>query len=540
MRRHQHITELGSLLEATGIRHVIICPGSRNAPLIQLFTVNKAFHCHSIVDERSAGYVALGMARQLKEAVVVLTTSGTAVLNLAPAVAEAYQQEIPLLVITADRPPEKINQFNNQRLDQREAFRFFSRGFYQCPLPVEHPEDLSKMRDEVLSLLSEAILVPTGPVHMNIILDEPLYESLPPALEGVKYQLHKAGENEITVLGPMAGEKKIMILAGMGKHSKRVSDILLRLSESDQVVVIAENIANLPEAAFISQADLLLAGVDEEGRRALLPNVVLAFGGQVVSKRLKLLLQSIPNLEHYEIEGQIAASLESLSESLPVVAELSSPLHFREAWKREEQRAVESSQAKLESLPYSMLSSIHLVLDLAPEGSYIHLGNSSTIRYSQNLPIREDLTYYSNRGTSGIDGCVSAAVGAAMVSDLGHVLLLGDLSFVYDSNAMWNRDFPENLKIVVLNDRGGGIFRLLKGPSEMAFFEEFSVSHHPVSPKKLALSYGRTARLVENKEELEEALTVLFDPESKLAVLEVDLSGSENSRIFREFLDQKD
>ena len=133
---------------------------------------------------------------------------------------------------------------------------------------------------------------------------------------------------------------------------------------------------------------------------------------------------------------------------------------------------------------------------------------------------------------------MSAAVGAALVSEQSHLLVLGDLSFVYDSNAMWNRSFPENLKIVVLNDNGGGIFRLLKGPSEMAFFEAYSVSHHPVSPKKLARAFGRTARLVENEKELEEALKVLFGPEGKLEVVEVDLSKSENSRIFKKFLDQ--
>ena len=329
-----------------------------------------------------------------------------------------------------------------------------------------------------------------------------------------------------------------MILAGMGKYSKRVGEILLQLSESKQVVVIAENIANLPMEAFISQADLLLAGVGLEGRRALYPDVVLAFGGQVVSKRLKLLLQSTPNLVHYEIEGDAEASLEILLERLPADSESSTALQFREDWKQEEKRTVESSMQKLESLPYSMLSSIHRVLDAAPAGAVIHLGNSSTIRYSQNLPLRRDLSYFSNRGTSGIDGSVSAAVGAALVSEQSHLLVLGDLSFVYDSNAMWNRSFPENLKIVVLNDNGGGIFRLLKGPSEMAFFEAYSVSHHPVSPKKLARAFGRTARLVENEKELEEALKVLFGPEGKLEVVEVDLSKSENSRIFKKFLDQ--
>lgn len=537
MRRHQHITELGPILKSFGIRHVIICPGSRNAPLIQLFTADNTFHCHSIIDERSAGYVALGMARQLQEPVVVLTTSGTAVLNLSPAVAEACEQQIPLVMITADRPPEKITQFNNQRLDQRAPFYAYSKGFYQFPLPVKYPEVLSQISERIQRLLAEALRVPAGPVHMNIPLDEPLYEPLPPAMKGTSYQPQETGDEDIPAFEAVAANRKIMILAGMGQPEERLKESLSGLCESGQVLVIAENIANLPEEAFISQPDLLLAGVDEEQRTALVPHVVISFGGQVVSKRLKLFLQSISKLVHYEIKGDAVASLEKLKKSMAESPEKPFRNHFREAWKREELRVGEAAQRKLESLPFGNLSVINSLLDIVPAGSHIHLGNSSTIRYSQNLPGREDLSYYSNRGTSGIDGCVSSAVGAAMVSEQMHVLLVGDLSFVYDSNAMWNKDFPVNLKIVVLNDKGGGIFRLLKGPSEMDFFGEYSVTNHPVSPEKLAQSYGRLARLVENEDELQEAITALFCPDNELSVLEVDTSGSENSRIFKDFLD---
>ncbi len=209
---------------------------------------------------------------------------------------------------------------------------------------------------------------------------------------------------------------------------------------------------------------------------------------------------------------------------------------YLEAWKLFQERARVIVKGKLQTLEFGNLWVIHALLAAAPPGSVIHLGNSSTIRYSQVLPHRKDLSYYSNRGTSGIDGSVSAAVGAAMVSDRMHILLVGDLSFVYDSNAMWNRNFPENLKIVVLNDDGGGIFRLLKGPSEMKFFEEFLVTHHPVFPELLAKSFGRQAAHVGNMEELKGAIDVLFNPGSTLSVLDVDTSKQENSLIFKEFI----
>jgi 2-succinyl-5-enolpyruvyl-6-hydroxy-3-cyclohexene-1-carboxylate synthase len=504
---------------------------------MQLFTSQSWFRCTSIVDERSAGYVALGMARQLQEPVVVLTTSGTAVLNLAPAMAEAYHQQIPLIVITADRPPEKISRFNNQWIDQEAPFFTYSKGFYQLPLPVTEPEVLTQVIRMTESLLHSAISLPAGPVHMNIPLEEPLYEPLPPVLQGNDHRTHQPEEpGTVSAFGEVGANTKIMILAGMGQHGTALSKKLLKLLKECQSVVIAENIANLPCDQFISQPELLLAGVEEDGAGGLIPDLLISFGGQVVSKRLKLFLQKLPDLVHVEIDGHAEASLAKLGESVSRSGHTSPVNRYLEAWKLEQERAREIVRKKLQTLGYGNLWVIQAILAAAPSGSVIHLGNSSTIRYSQVLPHRKDLTYYSNRGTSGIDGSVSAAVGAAMVSDTTHILLVGDLSFVYDSNAMWNMNFPENLKIVVLNDDGGGIFRLLKGPSEMEFFEEFLVTHHPVSPELLAKSFGRQATHVGNREELKGAIDLLFSPGSTLSVLDVDTSKQENSRIFKEFI----
>jgi 2-succinyl-5-enolpyruvyl-6-hydroxy-3-cyclohexene-1-carboxylate synthase len=151
------------------------------------------------------------------------------------------------------------------------------------------------------------------------------------------------------------------------------------------------------------------------------------------------------------------------------------------------------------------------------------------------IPVRDDLSYEANRGTSGIDGSVSTAVGAALVSDQLHLLVVGDLSFVYDSNSLWNKNFPGNLRIIVLNDGGGSIFRLLEGPGRMDFFEEFSVTHHPVSIELLAQAFGRRFARVSGTDELREHLEALMKPESALSVLEVDTTASENSHIFTSF-----
>lgn len=533
MHHLQHISELGPLVEKLGVRHVLISPGSRNAPLIQLFTSHPSFICHSIVDERSAAYVALGMARQLGQAVVVVTTSGTAVLNLSPALAEAFHQNIPLLVLTADRPREILSQFNNQVTDQRFPYFNFSKGFFEFPAELRESSDLEQGMQAVEKLIQEAVSYPAGPVHLNLPLTEPLYEALPkPILSWGDAQIdtetHPSEAASKTGID-MAG-KKVMILAGMGSGDSRLQQVLEQMQAGKQAVVVAENISNLNSELFISTPELVLAGASEQERTDLAPEVLISFGHHVVSKRLKLIIQSLEDLEILELQDgpDLADQLADLQ------ASIEGDKSYQGLWKKLEDRESGRAQAYLQQAPFANLTAVARILEAVPAQTVIHLGNSSTIRFSQLFRSRPDLIYYSNRGVSGIDGSLSAAVGAAMVSDQQHLLILGDLSFVYDSNALWNKSFPENLKIVVLNDGGGGIFRLLDGPDRMDFFEEFSVTHHPVSLELLSGAFGRRFARAASHEELDKQMEALCLPHKGLSVLEVDTTASENSRIFKE------
>ncbi len=536
MQHNQHIAELGTRLHHLGIRQVVICPGSRNAPLTQLFTSDKQYSCHSIVDERSAAYVALGMARELGEPVAVVTTSGTAVLNLAPALAEAYHQNIPLVVLTADRPLEVIPQFNNQWLDQEAPYYTFSKGFLQIPEDVSQREEMEQLMVRVERLISAACEFPSGPVHINVSLAEPLYEKLPAPMLGkgmveVRQAMDDAHFPEVTA-GP---DRKILVLAGMGSPNDKIREKLELLLRCRQAMVVAENIANLPGEGFCANPDLILAGTGEKEREKLRPDLVISFGGQVVSKRLKLFLQSRPNLKHTEITGDVVSFLDQLIGQYTPGEQFRN--EYQEAWVSAGTIVFARARKKMDTLAFCNLSAADRIISSLPEDAILHLGNSGTIRYSQLSPRKIVQPCYANRGTSGIDGCVSTAVGAAMVSGMMHVLVVGDLSFVYDSNAMWNRNFPENLRIVVISDGGGGIFRLLDGPDKMDFFEEFSVTHHPVSLELLGQSFGRVVRRAASFQELEKELAELFQPGSTGSVLEVDTSGSENSLIFKDYLD---
>lgn len=533
MHHLQHISDLGPLLKGIGVQHIIIAPGSRNAPLIQLFTPDEGFACHSIVDERSAGYVALGMAKQTGKPVVVVTTSGTAVMNLSPAVAEAFHQRIPLILLTADRPLEIVSQFNNQVTDQRAPYFNHSKGFFEFPAQVRSEVELESGIRSAEQLFRESVRFPAGPVHLNLPLTEPLYEVLPAPLLSYKSLNDEFNDQRSLFTLPPAPElkgKKVMILAGMGNGDSRLNQALDQILSCNLAVVVAENISNLRSDNFISAPELILSGASYDERIALAPDVVIAFGRQVVSKRLKMFVQSLENLKILQIQDEPA--LPDLLEELILSNRVDNQYHKN--WKEIELREIGHAAAYLQQAPFGNLTAVSRILNAAPYHTVIHLGNSSTIRNSQLLPVRADLEYYSNRGTSGIDGSLSSAVGAAMVSDRHHLLLLGDLSFVYDSNALWNSGFPDNLKVVVLNDGGGGIFRLLDGPEEMDFFEEFSVTHHPVSLELLCASFGRRYGRASSFPELDRQLGALLEPGAALSVLEVDTTACENSRIFKE------
>jgi len=540
---NQHIADLFYILEKSGLRHVVICPGSRNAPLIQGFTRNNSFTCHSIVDERSAGYVALGMARELGECVAVVTTSGTAALNLYPAVAEAWHQKIPLLLLTADRPPEWPLQFNNQIIDQHGIFSGNAKTFYNIPFTV-HDKALKGLYEDLKTIAGCAVEDHSGPVHINIQLEEPLYEILTEtnSKEVTSLDFSKKPDRDVELITEkdqilisdhLIGMKKVLVLAGMRSYTDEEKFLMGSLAARYQVVVVAENIANLSSDLFIGNPELILGSMSDKEQGLLAPDLLLSIGGQIVSKKLKLMINSMKELKILSLENPPVKLFRELAHRMETREE-NRYLHI---WKSAASVAAEKSREFFNTAPFCILSATGRIMEVIPGDSVVHLGNSSTIRYSQLFPVRGDLRFYSNRGTSGIDGCLSSAVGAAMVSDKLHVLILGDLSFIYDSNGLWNKDFPENLRIIVLNDGGGGIFRIIEGPDRMPFFEEFSVTHHPVSIQLLVEAFGLKYRISTDIAALEQGLSYIFEKDSGACVIEVETSKSENSAIFRKFFE---
>jgi len=609
----QHIADLAELLKQLGAQHVIICPGSRNAPMIQVFQRHPHFQCFSIVDERSAGYVALGMATETRRPVVVITTSGTAALNLAPAVAEAYNQRIPLIILTGDRPAETPPQFTNQRINQQNVFGPNANGFFEFPPDFTDQAHLEAVMHEAAGVIRSGCIDSQGPVHLNLVLHEPLYREIPqkamtsfdapddaPPLPGkgtdtrTQAPLLPGGgfntSETALIRNHLAEQKKVLIIAGMAFYDTHARNTLETLTNRFQVAIIAENIANLHGPATVSAPELVLASATAEEMQELTPDLVIAMGGPVVSKRTRLFVQGLESVPVVILNGTPERSMPGIGEltrenedSFDLVGSRTKDgpagnndgsvenedgsaenkdgpagnkdgsvenkdgsaenkdghqrtgNSYGRLWSSIETRTAEKAGAFLLTAPFSNTTAISNIIKRVPAHTTVHLGNSGTIRYAQLEPARPDLAFQSNRGTSGIDGSLSTAVGAAMVSENQHLAILGDLSFMYDSNALWNRSFPPNLQVIVLNDKGGGIFRLLDGPDKMPFFEDFSVAAHPVALEHMAKAFGMNFLYANNDYTLSKCLDTLFADRSENLLLEVDTSGSENSGIFKKF-----
>lgn len=328
---HQIISELARICIQLGIDHAVISPGSRNAPLIIAFAKNPAFHCFSISDERSAGYFALGMARQLQKPVVLICTSGTAALNYAPALAEAFYQKVPLLALTADRPSEWIDQNDGQSIRQQNIYSSFVKKSFTLPIDTFNPEDLWHARRIMSGAVNFALSGGHGPVHVNVPLREPLYAEQTVVQNDVPVI-------RITQSTPAPGESrwqsirekwssfnKKLIVCGFMNSNHELSRLLDQMSRNDEAVVIAENLSNLFSREFVDTPEPFLARLSGSDREDFTPELLVTIGGSVVSKNLKNYLRKYRPAEHWHIDPDdlFIDTYRVLTQSVPAV-----PLEF--------------------------------------------------------------------------------------------------------------------------------------------------------------------------------------------------------------------
>lgn len=546
----KNILQLVALLKESGITNIVLCPGSRNAPIVHSFVADSDFTCYSMTDERSAGFFALGLTLSEDIPTAVCCTSGSALLNLHPAVAEAFYQKLPLIVISADRPGAWIGQMDGQTLPQSGVFQTLTKK--SVNLPEVHTDE-----DEWYCnrLLNEAILEldhhGRGPVHINIPISEPLFQFTVESLPKVR-KINRLNGDELSELCyyPLTDQikkytKKMMII-GQTMDSFpfcwEEQELLLK-----QFACLSEHLDNsLVSDILIKNFDTILYSMPKELMREMAPELLITYGGHIVSKRLKKFLRQHPPKEHWHIsvDGEVAdlyCSLTTIIEMEPedFLAEMSCriedvELEYPGTWKDYSQTISEPD------LAYSEMSAIGALIKRLPDTAVLHLANSSVVRYAQLYSLPPTIPVYCNRGTSGIEGSLSTAIGYAARSEKVNFIAIGDLSFFYDMNALWSTNVRPNLRILLLNNGGGEIFNTLPGLDSSTTSHKFISAVHHTSAKGWAEERGFIYQKVENDEQLREAMRTFTQSELTVhpIIMEVFTDKDEDTRILKEYYHQ--
>ncbi len=523
-------------LVAYGVRHVVVSPGSRNAPLVMAVTRAGALKPVSVIDERSASFVALGLATVTGAPVAMVCTSGSAMLNYAPALAEAYYRKLPLVAVTADRPAVWIGQDDSQTIRQPGALA--NVVIDQCSLPVlgdiiEPSDDSMALarRDAVRALnrvLTAAVTHRQGPVHINIEIDEPL--GLETSMDGNIREFQKIDtvypdpKISVATARMLANElsgRRVLVFGGFHAPDARLSAALNRLAALPSVVVVAEALANVHGAGIMQFTDGMMKLSPER------PDVLITFGGAPVSRVFKEYVRK-GDLEHWHVGANDAIIDMSLNLTRRIEMHASDffgrfagamchgvrrgvrPDSFRQSW----QSAAESHRSDVtghDRWPWCGLSAIGDLIGLLPDTANIQLGNGLSVRHAQVFDLRRFHRVDSNRGVSGIDGCISTAVGAALAYKAGAtVAVVGDMSALYDMGALASVRLCDNLKIVVVNNNGGQIFRTIKATRDIPEMEEFLACRVPDYLQSTATGFDIRYMAVTDRDTLQKARE-LFD-----------------------------
>ncbi len=546
------VKELIDLCHQYGIEEVIISPGSRNAPLILSFNGSHLFNCLTIVDERSAGYFALGLARARRKPVAIICTSGTAALNYAPAIAEAFYQQIPLVVITADRPTEWIDQTDGQAINQQGIYSNYIR--YQCQLPVSinHADDAWFVNRTINEALSAATEINPGPIHINVPLREPLYgKTVFPANSARKimsFQSNQtlANEDLQTLLDEIHQCDRVMVLMGAHHKDDRLHAALALLADKG-VMVLTETLSNTPNGNFINTMDRVVSTIPEDDYPIFAPDLLITFDVPVLSKMIKKMLRTRKPKSHWHFSNRDALTdtYQSLTRKIEgnagltihQVAENITPKkhRFTENWKKKAEEALNLHHQYLNRIGWCDLKLFQTLNATSFPGYQIHLGNSTPVRYAQLFDWDNSHTWFANRGTSGIDGCVSTSAGAAYGSEQPVLLIVGDLSFFYDSNGLWHQYLKPDFRIILINNSGGGIFRFLPGSSETEELEQFFEVKQNMNAQGIAQTFGLNYLSCNNEAAFNDALKIFFAPSDKPFILEVFTPNVENGILLKDY-----
>ncbi|CCH53386.1 2-succinyl-6-hydroxy-2,4-cyclohexadiene-1-carboxylic acid synthase/2-oxoglutarate decarboxylase [Fibrisoma limi BUZ 3] len=567
----QPIVNLAEMLFQKGITDVVVSPGSRSAPLTLAVARHGRLRVRVMADERAAGFVALGMAQQSGRTVAVICTSGSAVYNLAPAVVEAYFQDVPLLLLTADRPHEWLHQRDGQTIDQSGLFGTHVKRSYDLPADYTHADARWAIERSVNEAVNLSQLFPRGPVHVNVPLREPFY---PNPDETFRYE-------QVRVVETLSASPQLstdtwhqlqaewertdrkLIAVGQMPRDPELLSVLQQISDEWGVPVVGELISNLPRnGQFITRTDTFLSGITPDRAETMRPDLLLTFGGSFLTRNLKTFFRQYPSRQHWHVQptvDRVVDPFQSLTRLIPgeptaflqkLFADLDyqhflqgddeddsrTYLHHWQTADRQAARLVHQTISDSDS-PLTDWTATQQVLDQLPTHSVLHLANSMPVRYANLCGIdeRQQISVAANRGVSGIDGCLSTAVGAALATDQLVTLLIGDVAFFYDRNAFWSAPVPPNLRIVLLNNDSGHIFRMIDGPGRQPELETYFETPHGYTARNTAADAGIMYITCSTKAELASLLPDFFQPGDRATLLEITTDKRVNQSEFANY-----
>lgn len=531
---------------AKGIKNIIISPGSRNAPLTIGFVNNPEFNCYSIADERCAAFFALGIAQQTQKPAAVICTSGSALLNYYPAFAEAFYSQIPLIVISADRPQSKIDIGDGQTIRQENVFK--NHSLYNANLT----EEASLENDLKINHAIDKSSSKKGPVHINAPFEEPLYQTVSELnvdvtiLASAKESKKISVDEIIEFTNIWNHSKRKLVLVGENKPEEIESEIIDFLAKDNSVIVMTEATSNLHHSSFLNAIDTLITPFGNADFENLQPDILITFGGMVVSKRIKIFLRKYQPKHHWHIDPLRAYNTfgclsihfkvnpnqffkQFLRFTLPIESQYQSVFEEIATLRKSKHKAY------LSKISFSDFKAFEKIISSLPQNCLLQISNSSAIRYAQLFDINPSIYVFCNRGTSGIDGSTSTAIGAAVVNKKQTILITGDISFLYDSNGLWNEYIPKNFKIILINNGGGGIFRILPGHEETPVFNKFFETSHKNTAEQLAKMYGFEYRFAIDEMSLKDNLKDFYSQNNSPSILEIFTPRLENDKILLQY-----
>ncbi len=550
--RLQPIYDIAEICAQHGITNAVVCPGSRCAPLTLAFSRHASITCRTFSDERSACFVALGIAQQTKTPVSIVCTSGSAAYNFAPAIAEAFYQETPLLVFTADRPAEWIDQWDGQTIRQNNIFGAHVKKSFTLPQEYDHPDSawhIHRIINEAITLSNE---FPKGPIHINVPLREPLYPAVGEKITFSKLKRtirvtpsssQLTQDDKISLGKSISKYTKIVVVGGQQLPHEAQTKSISRFCKINKTVLIGDVISNLhylPET--VRYADSFLSHCGEPIKQSLAPELLITVGKSVISKNLKLFFRNHKPKEHWHIQpnGTTADTFQSLTRLINcspqnffeglLTPEKQEPFHeqkkknYVQCWHAEENRTRHSMKKYFSDPRFTEFHTLKEIFDSLPARCNLHLSNSMSVRYANFLGLPEKnkgVHVFANRGTSGIDGCTSTAIGHSLSSDVPNILVTGDMAFFYDRNAFWHNYPLPNFHVILLNNHGGVIFNLIDGPGNLDEKNDYFITNQKLNASHLAGEFGHDYIKIDSYKKIKPSLKEFFSFDGKTKILEV-------------------